>query len=129
MTQSTQISRDTALSTVSRYLEAIAEATSPSQIAALYTDDATVEDPVGSETVRGKDAIAAFFAPLTQSQRDTELLNFRHCGDSAAFHFRVRTHTPDGVVEIEPLDVMTFTTDGLISSAKAYWSPEDVRMD
>ncbi len=128
MTPTQEITRDVALSTVTRYLAAIAGATSSDQIAILYAEGATVEDPVGSAAVCGKDAIARFFKPLIESRRETELLNFRHSGDSVAFHFLVRTHTADGVVEIEPIDVMTLDGDGRITSAKAYWSPEDVRM-
>lgn len=128
MPETTPIARDDALTAVTRYLEAIANATSPRQIAALYAEGATLEDPVGSTAIRGHEAISDFFTPLTQARRETELLTFRHAGDSAAFRFRVRTHTPDGVVEIEPIDVMTFTTDGRIATAMAYWSPEDVRM-
>jgi steroid Delta-isomerase len=129
MTQTTTtISRDIALDTVNRYLQAIAGATSTDEITALYADGATVEDPVGSDPAHGKEAIAAFFSPMIATvRRETELLGFRHSGDSAAFHFRVRTHTPDSVIEIEPIDVMTFTADGLITSVRAFWSPEDVR--
>ncbi|ABH00045.1 steroid delta-isomerase (plasmid) [Rhodococcus jostii RHA1] len=128
MTHTAEITRDIAVSAVTRYLEAIARASSSAEIAALYADGATLEDPVGSDPVRGRDAIAEFFGPLTQARRETELLGFRHSGSAAAFHFRVRTYTPDGVVEIEPFDVMTFTAEGLITSAKAYWSPDDVRI-
>ena len=123
------LTRETALTAVERYLDAIANATTPEEISALYVGNATVEDPVGSEAQRGKDAIAAFFAPLTQATRETELLTFRHTGNSAAFHFVVRTHTPDGVVVIEPIDVMTLSAEGLINSVKAYWSPDDVRVE
>ncbi|MEO7077492.1 nuclear transport factor 2 family protein [Rhodococcus sp. BP22] len=128
MTRTNEITRDSALSTVTRYLATIADATSSDQIASLYVEGATVEDPVGSAALCGKDAIAHFFKPLIESRRETELLNFRHSGNSVAFHFLVRTYTADGVVEIEPFDVMTLDGDGLITSTKAYWSPEDVRM-
>lgn len=32
----------------------------------------------------------------------------------------------DQVVAIEPIDVMTFNDEGLITSTRAYWSPADV---
>ncbi|MCZ4079308.1 nuclear transport factor 2 family protein [Rhodococcus sp. H36-A4] len=124
----TEVTREKALSTVNQYLTAIADATSTEQIAILYAEGATVQDPVGSDPICGRKAIAAFFTPLIHTRRETELLNFRHSGDSAAFHFRVRTYTADGVVTIEPFDVMTFDVEGHITSTKAYWSPEDVRM-
>ncbi|WP_435832013.1 hypothetical protein [Nocardia rhamnosiphila] len=44
----------------------------------------------------------------------------------------MRSHRPvaaadgaDQVVTIEPMDVMTFDDDGLITSMRAYWGPAD----
>ncbi|MFD1532708.1 hypothetical protein [Pseudonocardia aurantiaca] len=46
-------------------------------------------------------------------------------GANAAFRFRVRTHLPDQVVEIEPIEVMTFDAKARIT--RAFWSPSDIR--
>lgn len=99
----------------------------------MYADQATVQDPVGSDPIRGKKAIAAFFTPLLQTRRETELLNLRHSGDSAAFHFRVSAYTADGVVTIEPFDVMTFDVEGNNTSTRsilvARGCPDVIRSD
>lgn len=45
---------------------------------------------------------------------------------STTFHMRVVTTTPGQVVTVEPIDVMTFNDEGLITSTRASWSPADV---
>ena len=112
--------------TVRRYLAAVGSGTA-AEIAACYSPEATLEDPVGSEPRRGREAIAEFFGPLEASRRSTELLTLRIGGGEAAFRFRVRTELPDGAAESEPIDVMTFDADGLITSMRAFWSEADVR--
>lgn len=112
-------------SIVVRYLEAVA--TGPAaDIAALYAPDATVEDPVGSEPHRGRETIAQFYSALEAAEIDTTLLHLRVAERNAAFHFRVVTKTGDQTIPIEPIDVMTFDPDGLITSMRAFWSPEDM---
>ncbi|KAA5838031.1 nuclear transport factor 2 family protein [Saccharopolyspora hirsuta] len=113
--------------TVASYLKTVATG-SAADVAALYTEDAVLEDPVGSEPVRGRAAITEFYSALENLRQETELLAVRVAGNSAAFHFRVRTETPDGVVEIEPIDVMTFDEFGRITSMQAFWSAEDVQV-
>lgn len=110
---------------VVRYLGAVATG-SATDIAALYASNATVEDPVGSEPHRGHDAIAQFYSALDGAQISTELLHLRVAGCNAAFHFRVATKAGGQTFIIEPIDVMTFDSDGLITSMRAFWSPEDM---
>ncbi|GAA4616966.1 SgcJ/EcaC family oxidoreductase [Saccharopolyspora hordei] len=110
---------------VARYVEGLASGNA-ADVAALYAPEATLEDPVGSGVHRGRDAITAFYADVERVRMRTDLLAVRVAGDSAAFHFRVRTELPDGAVEVEPIDVMTFDEDGRITSMRAFWSPEDV---
>ncbi|MDA3644008.1 SgcJ/EcaC family oxidoreductase [Saccharopolyspora indica] len=112
---------------VASYLKAVATG-SAAEVAALYAEDAALEDPVGSQPVRGRAAITEFYSALENMRQDVELLAVRVAGDSAAFHFRVRTELPDGAAEIEPIDVMTFDEAGRITSMRAFWSPEDVRL-
>jgi steroid Delta-isomerase len=49
--------------TVHRYIELVGGA-SADDIAALYADDAVVEDPVGGEVYRGRDAVRGFYAAV-----------------------------------------------------------------
>jgi steroid delta-isomerase len=112
---------------VTRYLAAVADGTAR-DIAACYAPDATVEDPVGSEPRRGRAAIAEFYTPLETASRETKLLTIRVAGDSAVFHFLVRTKLPGQTVDVEPIDLMTFNADGLITSMRAFWSEGDLRV-
>lgn len=110
---------------VARYLEALTLG-SPAGVAALYADDATVEDPAGSPPHRGRAAIETFYGPLEFGQTSTELLAVRIAGDSAAVHFRVVTRAGDQTFAIEPIDIMTFDDHARITSMRAYWSAEDI---
>lgn len=115
------------IDSVRRYLSAVESGTA-ADIASCYSRDATVEDPVGTEPHRGRDAIARFYSVVENARRKTELITIRAAGSSAAFHFRVRTETPAGTSEIDPIDIMTFDEDGQITGMRAFWSPSDVRM-
>jgi steroid delta-isomerase len=114
-------------SMVHRYLELVASGTAD-EIAALYADDATVEDPVGGGEVHiGRHAIAGFYRNIESIPRETELLALRVCGHEAAFMFAITVGAGEGArMRIEPIDVMLFNSDGKIASMKAYWSPAKV---
>lgn len=108
---------------VKRYLDTCAGGTAD-DVAALYAEDATLEDPVGGGEVHiGRHAIAGFYKILESGEIATELLTFRAGGHEAAFVFAV---TIGGSMRIEPIEVMTFNDDGLIVSMKAYWGAENV---
>lgn len=108
---------------VNRYLDTVVNG-SADDVAALYAEDATLEDPVGCGEVHiGRQAIAGFYKNLGGAELTTELLSFRPGGNEAAFIFAI---TVGGSMRIEPIEVMTFNSDGLITAMKAYWSPADV---
>lgn len=111
--------------TVTAYLDAVARGSSD-DIAALYAENGTLEDPVGSEPISGRTAIKAFFAALEGRQQEMELLTLRVSGSSAAFHFRVVTPVGDKIYEIAPIDVMTFDENAKITSTRAFWAPSDM---
>ncbi len=114
-------------SMVHRYLALVASGTAD-EIASLYADDATVEDPVGGGEVHiGRHAIAGFYRNIENIPRETELLALRVCGHEAAFMFAITVGAGEGArMRIEPIDVMQFNADGQIASMKAYWSPANV---
>lgn len=108
---------------VQRYLDAVSSG-SADDVAALYAEDATLEDPVGGGEVHiGRQAIAGFYKNLAGADVKAELLSFRSGGTEAAFVFAI---TVGGAMRIEPIEVMTFDADGLIRSMKAYWGPADI---
>jgi steroid delta-isomerase len=110
---------------VERYVALVATG-SADEIADLYAEGATVEDPVGSEVLTSREQIHGFYATLEVLDQETRLIEARITGGEAAFLFEVRT-TSDGVTySLSPIDVMTFDDDGRITSMRAYWSDADM---
>lgn len=120
------LSNDDAVAGVRRYLDTVATGTAV-DVTALYAADATVEDPVGSTPIQGHDAIRAFYGSFEAMAKTTELVTVRACGGQAAFHFRIVVELGGGATStMEPLEVMTFDDDGLITSMRAYWAESDL---
>jgi len=101
---------------VNRYLETVSQGR-PDDIAALYAEDATVEDPVGSEVHIGRQAIRGFYTSVENVKSKTEVVTLRALGNEAAFFWRLII----GGMTIEIISVMTFDDDGKIALMKAYW--------
>jgi steroid delta-isomerase len=110
--------------TVNRYIELIAGG-SADDLAELYADDATVEDPVGGEVHIGRQAIHGFYSALNSLRRECELVTLRVAGNEAAFQFRLTVTAGKHRMVIEPIDVMVFDGRGKITAMKAYWSADD----
>jgi steroid delta-isomerase len=111
---------------VNRYLELVAEA-QPDAIAALYSDDATVEDPVGGEVHIGRQAIRGFYAGALGAKAETDMVTLRALGHEAAFFWGLTVDLGEGgKIRIEIISVMSFDGDGKITSMKAYWGPENI---
>ena len=111
--------------TVNRYISLVARG-SADDIAELYADDATVEDPVGGEVHIGRQAIRGFYSATDGLERECELVTLRVAGNEAAFQFRLTIKTGTGGMLIEPIDVMVFGDDGKVTAMKAYWSADHV---
>jgi steroid delta-isomerase len=119
------ITNEQAEANVRRYLGLVATGTA-AEIAALYAEDAVLEDPVGSEPLRGREAIQAFYATLEAMKVSTELTSIRTCGGEAAFQFHIETDTGAGVAVLDPMENMVFDEDGLIRQMRAWWSDADM---
>jgi steroid delta-isomerase len=93
-------------------------------IVALYADDATVEDPVGSAPVAGREAIRAFYARSLATPLQVRLEGpVRVAGRECAFAFAV-TLTYDGRhMTIRPIDTFRFDEQGHIVQMRAYFGP------
>ena len=98
-------------------------------VVALYADDATIEDPVGTEPIQGRAAITAFYArvvPIGLTLRLVAPIRGSH-GNAAAMAFEVDAPAPNGGRSvIRVIDVMTFNAAGKITSMRAYWAPDDM---
>ena len=119
-------SADDYAKTVNRYLELVANG-SADDVTALYAEDATIEDPIGSELRRGRGAIHEFCAAFESAKRQTEMVSLRVGGNEAAFLWNLTIKAGDGGTVIEPISVMTFDADAKITSMRAFWSPADAR--
>jgi steroid Delta-isomerase len=111
--------------TVNRYISLVAKG-GADDIAELFADDATVEDPVGGEVHIGRQAIRGFFSATDGLERECELVTLRVAGNEAAFHFRLTVIAGEHRMLIEPIDVMAFDDDGKVTAMKAYWSADNV---
>lgn len=119
------ITNEQAEANVRRYLDLVANGTA-AEIAALYAEDAVLEDPVGSEPLHGREAIQAFYATLEPMTVTTELTSIRTSGGEAAFLFHIETDTGAGVAVLDPMENMVFDEDGRIRHMRAWWSEADM---
>ncbi len=99
-------------------------------IAALYAEDATVEDPVGSPLKTGKAAITEFYRMAVKTGAKLALaapIRGSH-GNAAAMAFDVQLNMPEGQAVIRVIDVMTFDDGGHFTSMRAFWGPGDMQL-
>lgn len=97
-------------------------------IAALYADDATVEDPIGSPIKHGRAEIAAFYEAAVQTKAQLKLaapIRASSAGE-AAMAFDVELDAPNGHSVIHVIDTMRFDADGRVAAMRAYWGPGDM---
>ncbi|MCV7012323.1 nuclear transport factor 2 family protein [Mycolicibacterium madagascariense] len=115
-------SQEANAATVATYLDLVAKGQAD-DIAELYADDATVEDPVGGEVHIGRHAIHGFYQGLAGTDGTAEIITLRALGHEVAFFWAL---TIGGAMRIEIISVMTFDDAAKITSMKAYWSPENI---
>ena len=98
-------------------------------LAALFADDARIEDPVGGpKIVEGRAAVDEFYRGAVQAVERLELvapIRASH-GNAAAMAFDIHLAFGDTRALIRAIDVMTFDDDGKIVDMKAYHGPGDV---
>ena len=111
--------------TVNRYLELVANGTAD-ELTALYTENATIEDPIGSAVRRGHAAIHEFYAAIENIDKETELVSLRVADREAAYLWRLTMKSGDSRTRLEPISVMTFDENAKITSMRAFWSPTDL---
>jgi steroid delta-isomerase len=106
---------------VDRYVAAY-NARDADAILALYGENATMEDPVGTAPNRGRAAISAFYEAGFGMQVLLELDGRVRCAGGAVA-FPLCASTPTSKIYI--IDVFEFSDDGKIEKMRAYWSPDD----
>ncbi len=98
-------------------------------VAALFSTDCTVADPVDRPAMEGRDAVREFFAGTHQMSERFELLitgPVRAVGSWAAVPLRAVTSMGDATFAVDIIDVFTFDDDGLIADMRAYWTGTDI---
>jgi steroid delta-isomerase len=96
-------------------------------IVELYSEDATIEDPIGSELHRGRDAIRAFYkaAAGTVTMKCTGPV--RVAGNEAATPLRVLIGPEGQQQALDIISAMVFDEKGKITSMRAFWSMDAMR--
>ena len=111
---------------VQRYVAAL-NAGDLDGIVALFADDATVEDPVGSEPRRGREAIRAFYANSLKLPLAVELTQeVRAVADEAAFAFTVSFEYQGRRTVIAPIDHFRFNDAGKVVSMRALFGEKNI---
>ena len=95
----------------------------------LFADDATLEDPVGTEVHAGRAALEAFYDETMGSTEglDNELHELRVAGNTAAFLFTLRIDWRGRRYEVSPIDVLEFDEAGKIIRMRAHWATSDMK--
>lgn len=118
------------IDTIDRYMACMGRADKEGWLA-LFLDDATVEDPVGTPANQGREALAAFF-DLVQSLSDSmELVRtgpIRVAGDEAAVPFQVQSVVGGTPMAVDVIDVFGFDDNAAIVSMRAFWDPTEMRV-
>jgi steroid delta-isomerase len=111
------------IAAVHKYVEAFAKQ-DMDIIREIYSADARVEDPVGTDVHVGIDAVCAFYEGALKSGAKLALTGDPRCsGNAVAFPFQVLMPG----VAIDIIDVFEFNDHGKVNSMKAYWSGENMK--
>src|SRR5690625_1975906 len=98
-------------------------------LASLFADDATIEDPVGTQPIQGKETIAQFYRKAVKAVQEMKLsspIRGSH-SNAAAMAFEFTMNWEGKTMHTKVIDVMEFNQDGKITSMRAYWGPGDSR--
>lgn len=97
-------------------------------IIALYADECSVEDPVGTTPVVGIEAVRAFYERSMKAQpRLTLQPPIRVAGNETAFAFTGVVNTPEGKLQFDVIDHMIFNEDGKIRQMRAIFGPDNMK--
>jgi steroid delta-isomerase len=111
------------IAAVHKYVEAFAKQ-DMNIIREIYSEDARVEDPVGTPVHVGIDAVCAFYDNALKSGATLSLTGDPRCtGNAVAFPFQVLM--PGMAIDI--IDVFEINADGKVNSMKAYWSGDNMK--
>lgn len=103
------------------------EAGDADAVAALYAEDCTVEDPVGTPVHRGNAAVRAFYAESMKTGAKLKLEGpVRVVGDYAVFPFSVNLRYEGSAKRIDVIDTFRFNEDNKVVEMRAFWGPSNM---
>jgi steroid delta-isomerase len=111
------------LEVFARYLDRHA-ANDLQAVVALFSPDAIVEDPVGSPSIQGTEAIHAFFAETHRRNGPLEIETVGPplvCGRELAAHVRARLGSPGAHPKVDVIYLIRFDLEGRIESLRAFF--------
>lgn len=113
--------------TVQAYIDGL-NGGSAEDMANLFAEGATVEDPIGAPIRSTREELIEFYGIITNlDSRDADLKWTKIAGDTAVFEFSLVTGTGGMKFEITPVDIMVFNEEGKITSMRAVWAPADLK--
>ena len=106
---------------VKRYIEGLSTKDMDA-IKDIFDEQATVEDPFGTNAHVGMDDICKFYEGAFDRGVKLESTGPVRCaGNAAAFPFVARTPN----MEIQVIDIFEFNENGKVTSMRAYWGPDN----
>ena len=96
-------------------------------IVALYAEDATIEDPIGSELHRGHAGIRSFYAASAGKARMRRTGPVRVAGREAAAPMVVLIGPEGQQQALDIISTMRFDERGRITQMRAFWSMDALR--
>ena len=120
---------DTIRATIDRYTASFA-ARDRAGLLACFTEEAWIEDPVGTPRREGHAGIGAFFDETSGMADSIELRRtgpVRVVAGEAAFPMQARPVIGGATFCVDIIDVMTFDDDGKITTMRAFWDPAEMR--
>lgn len=121
------IEHQKALKAVNTYLSCLVNS-DYQMIVSLYSSDATVEDPVGSDILRGSHAIKEFYEHAVTAVTEARLTgDIRVSGDEVAFPFEITADLGSGSIKIQIIDIFRFDGEGKVDSMRAFWGQSNIQ--
>ena len=115
------------LAVVQGYIDAFSKGDAEAALA-LFAEDATVEDPVGTPIKHGHAEILPFYQSSIATGAKLALLGEpRFAGDYVAFPFTVTLEWGGQKSVIEVIDTFKLNDDGKIMEMRAFWGPENMK--
>lgn len=96
-------------------------------IMALFADDATVEDPLGTPLRIGHPPIREFYTGSIAAGAKLVLEGpIRIAGNTVAFPFSARLSMNGNDMRVDVIDTFKFNEDGKVVEMKAYFGPDNM---